>query len=99
MRFSLFKTPKPRTFNHQPIYYSEAKEEMKERQRRAKEDLGLLTEDEKTMGYESRIRGKMRTRIKQNFTNVSQEHKKSNTRLLLILVGLGVLAYLLLRNA
>ena len=47
MRISMFKVPSHRVFNHTPIYYDEAKEKQAERLHNAREELGMLTEEEK----------------------------------------------------
>ncbi len=51
-----FNQRKPRGFNHQYIYVDERKERLKAMEERAKRELGLLPEAEKTT--EERIRGK-----------------------------------------
>ena len=51
-----FKQRKPRGFNHQYIYVDERRERLKEMEERAKRELGLIPQAEKTA--EERIRGK-----------------------------------------
>lgn len=93
MRISFFKLPKHRVFQHDPIYYNEKKEKQKEREHDAKGDLGLLTQEEKETGFEERIKGKMRKRISPPFALATRERRKSNIRLLIIIVVLMYLAY------
>ena len=52
----MFKTEKPRGFNHQYIYVDERKERLAKMEEKAKRDLGMLPPEELTA--EERIRGK-----------------------------------------
>ena len=52
----MFKTEKPRAFNHQYIYVDERKEKLDKIEENAKRDLGMLPPKETTA--EERIRGK-----------------------------------------
>lgn len=52
----MFKTEKPRLYNHQYIYVDERKERLAKMEEKAKRDLGLLPPAETTA--EERIRGK-----------------------------------------
>lgn len=51
-----FNQRKPRKFNHQYIYVDERRERLKAMEERAKRELGLIPEPEKTA--EERIRGR-----------------------------------------
>ena len=98
MKIGFTKIPRHRTFQHDPIYFDEAKEERAARERKAKEELGLLAEQEKTEGYSDRIRGGMRRRVKSQFEVSRSAKRKSNLRLVIILIILAVLASYLLRS-
>ena len=52
----MFKSEKPRAFNHQYIYVDERKEKLAKLEENAKRDLGLLPPKEQSA--EERIRGK-----------------------------------------
>ena len=93
MKITFFRLPKHRVFQHDPIYYDEKKEKQKKRERDARVELGILTDEEKTSGFEDRIRGKMRKRIKPPFSIALRERRKSNIRLLIIILILMFLAY------
>ena len=98
MKFSFVKTAKHRTFHHVPIYYDEAKEEREERARMIRDELGIeQEEDERTI--EDRVRGKMRRKIKGNFDVARKEKKKSNLRLIAIIIGLMIVFYYLLMSS
>ncbi|MEN6619236.1 MAG: hypothetical protein ABFC28_07060 [Rikenellaceae bacterium] len=60
---SLFKTPKHRVFNYQPLYYDEKKEAMEERHARLREE-----EKGKEQGYipGRLLRGNLRRAVYQN---------------------------------
>jgi len=98
MRFTFIKTARHRTFHHTPIYYDEAKEEREERARRAKEELGIEP-DEDNRSTEDRIRGKMKRKIATHFDVVRKEKRKSNLRLVAILVGLTIAFYYLFSSS
>ena len=51
-----FKQRKPRGFNHQYIYVDERRERLKEMEERAKRELGLIPQAERSAA--ERIRGK-----------------------------------------
>jgi flagellar motility protein MotE (MotC chaperone) len=98
MKITFFKTARHRTFNHTPIYYDEAKEEREERARRIKDELGIEQEED-TRTIEDRVRGKMRRKIKTNYDVVRKEKRKSNLRIILIIIGLMILFYYLLDSS
>jgi len=96
MKFTLFKTPPHRVFNHVPIYYDEAKEKREERLKNAKEELGMLTDEEKMASVGSRIKGGMRRRRNDMFQQAYSEKKKSALRLIVIIIALLAIAYYLM---
>lgn len=98
MKFTLFKIPNHRQFNYSPLYYDEAREERKERERMIRKEMGISpAEDEKIPSIEDRIKGKMNRRIKTNFEVTRQIRKTSNIRLIIILIALFALFYYLLK--
>ena len=100
MRFTFIKIPRHRRFQYDPIYYNPENEERKERDRRIRQEMGLPVEEKKDgRGYEERIRGGMRRRIRSHFEITRSERKKSNIRLVIILIALIVLFYYLLNSA
>jgi hypothetical protein len=98
MRITLFKLPGHRVFNHLPIYYNQEAEKQKERERNARIELGLPVNEDGT-SVASRIKGKMREKRASQFTVAYKERKKSNWRLLAIVIVLMVLAYYLLSTS
>lgn len=89
-----FNQRKPRGFNHQYIYVDERKERLKAMEERAKRELGLIPEAEKTT--EERIRGKF---VEQTSHLRRQQEKgkpSSSKWLIIIAVLLVALLYALL---
>lgn len=99
MRFTFIKIPNHRKFNYNPIYYDPEKEDREARQREIRQEMGMPVDEEKGRGYTERIRGGMRRRIKSHFEVSRKERKKSNLRLIIILMALMALFYYLLNSA
>lgn len=98
MKFIFTKVARHRVFQHDPIYYDEKKEERKEREHRIKEELGLLSDEEKETGYAERIKGGMRRRIKSNYEVARSAKRRSNLRLVIILIILMVIGFYLIES-
>ena len=89
-----FKQRRPRGFNHQFIYVDERRERLKAMEERAKRELGLIPEAEKTA--EERIRGKF---VEQTSPLKRQQERgggASSKWLIIIAVLLIALIYALL---
>ena len=87
----MFKTEKPRAFNHQYIYVDERKERLAKIEEKAKRDLGMLPPEELTA--EERIRGKF-----VEGTKHLKRRKESGRKPLAygtLLVGIILLCYVL----
>lgn len=87
----MFKTEKPRAFNHQYIYVDERKERLAKIEENAKRDLGMLPPEETTV--EERIRGKF-----VDATKHLKRRKESGRKPLAygtLLVALGIACYVL----
>ena len=87
----IFKSEKPRAYNHQYIYVDERKEKLKKIEEKAKRDLGMLPPEELTT--EERIRGKF-----VESTKHLKRRKESNRKPLTyaaLLIGIGALCYVL----
>ncbi|MFC0878402.1 hypothetical protein ACE01N_17540 [Saccharicrinis sp. FJH2] len=95
MGFYLFRTPKPRTFEHVPIYYDESKERLKQMQRQADVEAGKLSSDK----YVPNIKGKFRKNWHNTYTSSARnEKRKSNLRLVAIIAVLFFIAWLILNS-
>ena len=90
-----FHTPAAKKFSITPRFYDPDKEEREERERRIKEELGIV--DEKTEGgkpYRPNIRGSFRM-AQEGFTKSSEQARKSsNTRLIILILILDLTANL-----
>ena len=87
----MFKSEKPRAYNHQYIYVDERKEKLNKIEEKAKRDLGMLPPEELTT--EERIRGKF-----VESTKHLKRRKESNRKPLTyaaLLIGIGALCYVL----
>ena len=87
----MFKSEKPRAFNHQYIYVDERKEKLAKLEENAKRDLGMLPPKEQSA--EERIRGKFIEGTKH-----LKRRKESGRKPLTyaaLLIGIGALCYIL----
>jgi len=85
----LFKLPKHKQFNYQPLYYDERKEQLEERIKRIENEMGVGESD----GTYKRTLGK------GSFTDHYQRKRKtqrySTTRLIIIIIFLIFICYFL----
>lgn len=96
MGMKFLHLPKSKQFKIVTRFYDPQKEAMKERQERINHELGL--DDGKTISYGSNIRGKFRTSNKRyNSKTLAEARRKSNMRLIYILIILCALFYFFLR--
>ena len=92
---SFYNMPKPRQYDHQPIYYDPKKEALKKRIQKVKQELGV--EETNYEDYKESIRGSFTEgtshlkRSKERGDGLSDRERK-NMRLLLVL---AVLIFLL----
>ena len=87
----MFKSDKPRAYNHQYIYVDERKEKLKKIEEKAKRDLGMLPPEESTV--EERIRGKFVESTKH--LKRRKESKRKPLTYAALLIGIGALCYVL----
>jgi hypothetical protein len=90
-----FHTPKPKAFNVDPRYWDPKREERENRERRIKAELGIKDEGDNYRPYISK--GEFRKGMSQGKWSANAQRRRSNTRLLVLIVLLGVLVYLLMR--
>lgn len=87
----IFKSQKPRAFNHQYIYVDERREKLSKIEENAKRDLGILPPKEETA--EERIRGKFVEGTK-HLKRRKESGRKPMTYAALF-IGIAVLCYIL----
>ena len=91
----LFTQRKPRRFNHQYIYVDERKERLQAMEERAKRELGLIPEPEKTT--EERIRGKFVEQT-EHLKRQQEKGKPTSSKYLIIIAVLLVALLFALLN-
>lgn len=95
--FSFYNVRKPRQFEHKPIYWDPRKEQMEERVRRIRREMGVEEVDE---NYKPMIKGSfvagtshLRKSIERGDDTRSRKYK--SVKLLVALVVLGALLWYL----
>ncbi len=95
--FSFYKVRKPRQFDHKPIYWDPRKEELQDRERKIRRELGMEKMDE---NYKPQIKGKfvegtkhLRKSVERGDDRRSREYK--SIRLIIALVALAVILWIL----
>lgn len=89
MAFKFFHLPKNRQFAFKPRYYDEQKEELENRVKKIKRELGQTEIPVEGKSYSTNIKGRMRGNLRRN----RDASKQSNIRLLIIVFILSVIAY------
>ncbi len=87
----LFKLPRHKEFNYQPLYYNPEKEEKEARARQLEKEIGIRREE--PAGYTPSIR---RGSMRNYFHKTQKARKQSNIRLVIIILILLFVAYLIL---
>lgn len=90
-KFKVFHTPKPRRFNHVPIYWDPEKEERDERNERVERELANKNGDYK-VGIKRGAFRKFRWQEVPETQDVRTQRRNSNLRLLLIIILLLAIA-------
>ena len=90
-----FNQRKPRRFNHQYIYVDERRERLQAMEERAKRELGLVPEPEKTA--EERIRGRFVEQT-SHLKRQQEKEKPSSSKWLVIIAALLTILLLKLLN-
>ncbi|HLN74076.1 MAG: hypothetical protein ACM3O8_04040 [Methylococcaceae bacterium] len=96
MGMKFLHLPKSKQFKMVTRYYDPQKEAMRERQERINQELGL--EQEQPISYGANIKGKFRQSGKHHSGKTLEEaRRKSNMRLIYILIILCALFYFFLK--
>ena len=90
-----FHTPGTKKFHITPRFYDPDKEEREERERRIKEELGIVDErKDDGRPYRPNIKGQFR-RAQEGFSKSSADARRaSNTRLIILIMILSLIFYL-----
>lgn len=90
-----FHLPKSKQFNINPRFYDPDREEREERERRIKEELGIFDEKkDDNKPYKPNIKGQFRAMQGGHLKTSAQARKKSNTRLIVLILILSIIFYL-----
>lgn len=95
---SLFKRPKSRGFNYQPRYYDPAKEDLQQRLAKYKKTEDGETPDINIELTKERIRSGFSNRNRSTYSSTKSAERQSSVRLIIIMAGLFLLAFLMLRS-
>ncbi|MDF9831593.1 hypothetical protein [Parabacteroides sp. PF5-6] len=95
--FSFYKMRKPRQFDHKPIYWDPRREDMEERERRIRRELGM---EESLEDYKPQIKGKFvegTSHLKRSYNRGedARSRKYKNFKLALWLVVLAFIFWIL----
>jgi len=89
-----FHVPKPKKFSIPNRYYDPEKEEREEREKRIREELGIPVPKDPEKPYVPNIRGKFRMAAEMNAKISSDDRRKSNSRLIGLILLLVLIIYL-----
>ena len=90
-----FHTPGTKQFNIRPRFYDPDQEERDERERRIKEELGIVDEKKKDLkNYSPRIKGQFRNQDAWQSKSSGPARRAQNMRLIWLLVILALIFYL-----
>jgi len=92
-----FHTPKAKKFNITTRYYDPDKEELQEREERIKAELGLNEKKEWDPNHRANIRGQFRRSMTELSKTAEDARRKSNTRLIILILILALAVFLLLK--
>ena len=95
MQLSLFGPKRqPKRFNYQPVFYDEAKERRKERERKVRDELGMPPmEGDENRSAEERIRGKFTSNKSVEFAR--RANRSSYSKIVLLLAILVFLTFMM----
>jgi len=88
-----FSLPKAKQFRYEPRFYDPAKEELAERERRIKEELGIIDDSDPRARYVARIKGQFRKSAGKESKLTEGARRSSNRRLWILIILLGLLFY------
>lgn len=98
MRMKFIQVPKAKQFHIGTRYYDPKKEAMKEREERIKRELEQQNAEGVSAIYGAGIKGQFRKAGKlMNSKTVAEARRKSNMRLIYIIIILSILFYILLK--
>ncbi len=94
---NFFHLPNHRRFSMPFRYYDPEKEEMQNREDRIKKELGIHEKKTFDKNYRPNIHGQFRRAMGNSSKTASNAKRRSNTRLITLIVVLSIAAYLFLK--
>ncbi len=91
-----FHTPSTKGFNFKPRFYDPDKEEREERERRIKEEMGIVDEKEEVdlKNYRPRVKGQFRNTDGWQMKSSAAARRAQNKRLIYLFLILALIFYL-----
>ena len=90
-----FHTPRAKKFYITPRYYSPEEEKREERERRIKDELGIVEEKvDDGKPYRPNIKGRFRMAQGSKTKSAEDARRASNTRLIILILILALVCYL-----
>ncbi len=90
-----FHTPKSKQFHIPYRHYNPEKEEMKDREQRIKKELGIKDEGSQDENYRATLKGSFRSSMGDLSKSAQDARRRSNSRLVALIVVLTLVFYLL----
>jgi len=94
---NFFHLPKHKRFNIPFRYHDPEKEEMQIREDRIKKEMGIHEKKEFDPNFRANIRGQFRQAMGNASKTAEDARRKSNTRLIMLIVILSLAVYLILK--
>lgn len=90
-----FHLPRSKQFDIPYRYYDPDKEDMEAREQRIKREMGIQDEKDNS-NYRASLKGSFRTSMGRDSKTMEDARRKSNKRLIIIILALALLFYLVL---
>lgn len=94
MALKFFHLQKAKKFNIPYRFYDPDKEEREDRERRMKEELGIIDEVDPDKPYKPNVKGQFRLSMGRSSKTVEDAKRNSNYRLIFLILFLSLLVYL-----
>jgi hypothetical protein len=97
IRFSVFKTQKPKRFEYKPLYYDPVKEELGSRVNAIKKEQSAANVDESVVVRQARMSSAFNNSRSVRHSATSGMMKSQTTRIAIIAAILAAIAYFIIR--
>ena len=96
--FGLFKRRKPTGFDYKPRFYDPVKEDLENRLAKYKPSQGDFSDEEQIRKTKERIKYGFQNKGRTTYYSTKSEDRKSNYRLVVIVLILVMLTFMVLRS-